>query len=150
MTGQASARVWRWKSHFSTDAPFRSLEVLHLLPELLDHALELKPDIGQLDLIGFGGQRIRFAMEFLRQKIELAPDCAAVGEKFFRLSYMGSEPVEFFTNVGLRSKQDSFLVQPVRIEAVRGRHECGALLDGQRADCFGVSTSRFFSACRRG
>ena len=36
----------------------RSLQVLHLLAKLLDHALELEPGIGQVDIIGFRGERI--------------------------------------------------------------------------------------------
>ena len=52
----------------------RSFEVLHLLAELLDHALQLEADIGQFDVVRLGAQRIGFAVEFLRQEIEPAPD----------------------------------------------------------------------------
>ena len=58
-------------------APSRAialLQVLHLLAELLDHGLELQPDIGQFDVVGFGAQRIGFAVELLGQEIELAAD----------------------------------------------------------------------------
>ena len=49
---------------------------------MLDHALELKSDIGELDVVGFGAQRIRFAIELLRQKIEPAANRPAATEQF--------------------------------------------------------------------
>ena len=104
----------------SWHARHRSLQVLHLLAELLDHGLELQADIGQLDVVGLGAQRIRFAVELLRQKIELAADRAAVGEQLARLRDMRGEPVELLADVGLGGEQDRLLMQPVGIEALRG------------------------------
>ena len=54
-----------------------SFQVLHLLAELLDHGLQLQPDIGQLDVVRLRAQRIGFAVELLRQEVELAADRAA-------------------------------------------------------------------------
>ena len=79
----------------------RSLQVLHLLAELLDHAFQLQADIGELDVVGLGGERIRFAVEFLRQKIEPAADRPAVGDQLLRLRDMRGEPVELLADVGL-------------------------------------------------
>ena len=63
----------------------KSLQVLYLFAELLDHAFELETYIGQLNVIGLRGQCIRFAMKLLRKKIQLATDRAAAGKKPFRL-----------------------------------------------------------------
>ena len=52
----------------------RSFQILHLLAELLDHGLQLQPDVGQLDVVRLGAQRIGLAVELLRQEIELAAD----------------------------------------------------------------------------
>src|SRR3981081_2322910 len=54
------------------------LQVLDLLAELLDQALELEPDIGQLHVARLGAQRVGLAVELLGEKIELAADRAAV------------------------------------------------------------------------
>src|SRR5215475_6102448 len=96
----------------------RSLQVLHLLAKLLDHAFELEPDIGQVDIIRFCGERIRFAVQFLRQKIKLTTYCSASGEKLLCLRYMGGEPVKLLADIGLGGEQDRLLVQAVGVETL--------------------------------
>src|SRR3954471_4085021 len=61
-------------------------QVLHLLAELLDHGLELQPDVGQFEIVGLGAQGIRFAVELLGEKVELAPNRTAVGNHFLACS----------------------------------------------------------------
>ncbi len=43
-----------------------SLNVLHLLAELIDDAFETKADAGHIDGVGLGAKRIGFPVEFLR------------------------------------------------------------------------------------
>src|SRR6478672_1021276 len=94
-------------------------QVLHLLAELFDHALELEPDIGQRDIVRFRADRIGLAIELLRQKIEPATDGAAVCDQPFGLFDMRGKPVELLADVGLARDQDRLLMQPVRIESIR-------------------------------
>src|SRR4051812_37323586 len=99
------------KTNISPRLFMRSFQVLHLLAELLDDGFELKPDIGEFDVVRLGAQGIRFAVEFLGQEIEPAADRAAVSHELPSLRDMGGEPVEFFANVGLAGEQDGFLMQ---------------------------------------
>jgi hypothetical protein len=57
---------------------FFLLNVLHLLAELIDGGFQLKSDRGHRDVVRFRAERIRLAVEFLCQKIELAADLTAV------------------------------------------------------------------------
>ena len=68
-----------------------------------------------------------------RQKVELAPDRAAVGDQLLRLRDMRGEPVEFLADVGLGGDQDRLLVQPVGIEAVARRRAATATCSAMRA-----------------
>ena len=43
--------------------------------------------------------------------------------KLLRLRDMGGEPVEFLADIGLAGEQDRFLMQPVAVEALRGRQQ---------------------------
>ena len=52
----------------------RSLHVLNLLAELLDHGLQVEPDPRQGDVVGLGAERVGLAAEFLRQEVEPAAD----------------------------------------------------------------------------
>ena len=97
---------------------------------------QLQPNIRQFDVIGLGGQGIRFAVEFLRQKIQFAADRAAIGEHLAHLFAMRGETVEFLADIGLGGEQDRLLVQPVAVKTL-GRGQQGRHLFGQpRLDCF--------------
>src|SRR5580698_5037436 len=71
-----------------------SLDILRLLAELVDHGLERQPRAGKRDVGGFRAQRVGFAVELLRQEIELAADRVAGREKRARLLHMRAQPVE--------------------------------------------------------
>src|SRR6185436_20789821 len=86
-TAPASGRAAQ-STCFSPPAP-SLLQVLHLLAELLDHGLELQPDIGQFQVVRLRAQCIRFAIELLGEKVELAPDRAAAGDQLVGLRDMG-------------------------------------------------------------
>ena len=51
-----------------------SLNVLHLLAELIDNALKTKARARNIDGIGLRAKGVGFPVEFLREKIEFAPD----------------------------------------------------------------------------
>src|SRR5262249_22043326 len=105
-----------------------SLQVLYLFAELLDNAFELETYIGQLRIISFRGQCIRFAMKLLCEKIEFAADRAADDEKPFRLLDMRRKPVEFLADVCFCRKQNGLLVQAVGIKPLRSRQQDRDLL----------------------
>src|SRR5262245_6532773 len=50
-----------------------SLNVLDLLTHLIDDGLQLQAGPCRLRIAGFGAQRVRLAIELLRQKIEPSP-----------------------------------------------------------------------------
>jgi hypothetical protein len=93
-----------------------SLQVLHLLAELLDHALELEAGIGQLDVVRLRADRVGFAIELLGEEVEPASDRAAVADQPLRLRDVRRQPVDLLADVGLAGDQDRLLVQPVGIE----------------------------------
>ena len=57
-------------------------------------------------------------MQFLRQKIELAADGTAIRQELLCLCYMRNETIEFLADIGFGCKQDSFLVEPIRVETL--------------------------------
>src|SRR5215475_11512692 len=91
-------------------------QILHLLAKLLDHRLELKPDVGKRHVVRLGAERIGFAVELLRQEVEPSPDRFAVGDQALGLRDMRGQAIELLANVGLAGDQDRFLMQPVRIK----------------------------------
>ena len=97
-----------------------SFQVLHLLAELLDHALELQADIGELHIVRLGAQRVGFAIELLSQEIEPAADRAAVGDQPLACATCERKPIKLLADVGLAGDQDRLLMQAVGIEAVGG------------------------------
>ena len=95
------------------------LQVLHLLAELLDDALELQADIGEFDIVRLGAERVDLAIKLLREEIEPPADGAAAGNEFACLRNVRREPIQLFAHVRLRSHQDRLLMQPVGIEPLR-------------------------------
>ena len=60
------------------------LNVLHLLAHLVDGRLEVKPDPGEGLKARLGTHRVGLAVEFLHQKVELAPHQTALPDQFSR------------------------------------------------------------------
>ena len=68
----------------------------------------------QRDVGGFRAQRVGFAVEFLRQEIELAADRRRRNASSARASCTcACQPVELFAHIGLRREQRHFLRQTV-------------------------------------
>src|SRR4051812_17433719 len=65
--------------------------VLDLLAELIDDRLELEPDCGEVAVGRLRAKRIRFAIEFLGEKIELPADGLGGLEKLPRGFDMGEQ-----------------------------------------------------------
>src|ERR1700722_2932432 len=94
-----------------------SLDVLHLLAELLDLSSQFKPLRGQAHVIGLGAKRARLPPQLLGQEIEPAPDRSPLVDQRPRGGDMGLEPVELFADVSLGREQNGLLVEAVLIEA---------------------------------
>src|SRR5271163_2577282 len=100
-----------------------SLDVLHLLAELLDLRSQFKPLRREADVIGLGAEGARLARKLLGEEIEPPSDRPAPVDQRPSGSDMGLEPVELLANVGLGREQDRLLVKAVLIEAARGPHQ---------------------------
>src|SRR5207253_7315329 len=95
-------------SRLALPAAIVSLQVLHLLAELLDHVLHRKSGIGQFEIVRLGAAGIDLAVELLRQKIQPPADRAALAEHFAGLRDVRGNAVELFANVGFRGDQQRF------------------------------------------
>src|SRR3954466_15219940 len=60
--------------------PLPLLNVLHLLAHLLDQQLQFECAIGDLRAGGLGGERVRLAVELLREKVEPLAGSAALAQ----------------------------------------------------------------------
>ena len=99
------------------------LQILDLFAKLVDHRLEFQPDGCDGGGVRLRTQRIRFAVEFLRQKIELAADGAAICQQRPARRHMRLQPVDLFADIGLGGQKRRFHVQPAGIEIGRRVHE---------------------------
>src|SRR5258708_4341744 len=76
-----------------------SFEVLHLLAELFHRELQSQPDASQLDVAGFGAECVGFAVQFLAQEIELAPNRIAAPKQLGCLRDVGAQAIQFLADV---------------------------------------------------
>src|SRR5580704_4971421 len=90
-----------------------SLDVLHLLAELLDLRSQFKPLRGQAHVIGLGAEGACLPSQLLGEEIEPAADWPALVDQRPRGGDVGLEPVELLADVGLGCEKDRFLVQAV-------------------------------------
>src|SRR6476620_142882 len=101
-----SIRPRRPMMSFSSSAVMRgSLDILHLLAELLDLRLEVQPDDGEGGVVGLGAERVGLARKLLGQEVEAAPDRPALAQQLTRRAHMGPQPVDFLANIGLGGQQ---------------------------------------------
>src|SRR3977135_1616333 len=112
----------------------RSFQILHLLAELLDHGLELKPNVRQLDIVRLRAQRIALAIELLRQEIELAPDRPTGLDEMARLRDVRDEAIELLADTRVGGHQRPPWRQPGGIEAFRAIERCCDLFVEPRLD----------------
>src|SRR5271169_2550408 len=100
-----------------------SLDVLHLLAELLDLRSQFKPLRGEADVIGLGAEGARLARQLLGEEIEPTSARPALVDQRLSGGGMGLEPVELLADVGLGRKQDRFLAKTILVEAARRPHQ---------------------------
>src|SRR5258708_35573928 len=82
-----------------TSRPFL-LDILGLLAELIDRGLESESHARQLDIGGFRAQRVRLAIELLREEVELAPDGVGGLQQGPRLADVGVRAIQLFAYLG--------------------------------------------------
>src|SRR5439155_21280242 len=99
--------------------------VLHLLAELIDNRLQFKSDCRQGSVRRFRAQRIGLAVEFLREKIELAADRLGGAEKLSRRFDMGKQAVDLLLDIGAHRKQCRLLMKTILVEVRARLHETG-------------------------
>src|SRR5262249_32810418 len=127
-----------------------SLQILHLLAELLDHALELEADIGEIDVVRFGAQGVGLAVELLGEEVEPPADGAVLAEQMARLRHVSDAAIGSLGVVGLGGDEKGFRVQPVGIETLRGVEQLRALLGKPRLDSLGPAARRRLGLSRQG
>ena len=92
----------------------------------------------------FRAQRIGFAVEFLGQEIELAPDRVARAISARASCTWARQPVELFAHIGLRGQQRRFLRQPV----LGDRRRCEQFRDLAPRACRAAPRAGPRPACR--
>ena len=121
--------------------------VLHLLAELLDRGLELEADIGELDVIGLGAQRVGFAVEFLgrgsRAGGRSAPPCPI---RVCACATWAARRSSSSRTSALVGDQDRLLVQPVGVEALGCASSVATCSASRARDRFGPAARRPFGA----
>src|SRR5215213_4606364 len=93
------------------DVPL-SFDILDLLPQALDGALQIDADARQLDVGRLRAERVGLAIELLAEEIELAADRIVrpcIGQQGPGLRDVGRQPVELLADVGLADQQRHFL-----------------------------------------
>src|SRR5579872_2460629 len=113
-----------------------SLDILHLLAQLIDRRLEFEPDGRKRGRGRLRTQRVGLAHELLGQEVEPAADARAFGQQRTRRGDMRAQPVELFANVGPASHDRRFLHDAL-VELARAIDQFGhppgeALLQDQR------------------
>src|SRR5918995_5006487 len=90
-------------------ATWRSLQVLDLLAELLDRRLDGKSDAGQLQVRGFGAERVCFSIQLLAEEIQPPSDGATLGEESPRRLRMSLQPIQLLGRIRTVDQERRFL-----------------------------------------
>ena len=104
----------------STSRRDLSLQVLHLLAQLLDRRLHGQADARQLEIGGFGAERVGFPVQLLAQEIEPPADGAAFLQQPPSRLHMRMQAVQLLGGVGALNQQRRFLREPVLRQRRRG------------------------------
>src|SRR5262245_25590886 len=81
------------------------LKVLHLLANLLDQQLQLERAVRDRRARGLGRQRVRLAVQLLRDEVQALAGGAAGPEHALDLVEMGAQAVELLRHVGLGGEE---------------------------------------------
>src|SRR5438045_1994191 len=87
------------------------LNVLYLLPHLLDQHLQLHRNAGDFVGDGLGAERVRLAVELLAEEVESLAAGAALVEDALHLGHVGDEARELLVHVDARGVEHYFLGQ---------------------------------------
>src|SRR6266404_3753784 len=98
----------------------RSFDVLYLLPQFFDFRFDFEADSGNGERLAFHTRsfrkhRVRFAMHFLQQKIQLLAQFARAIQQFSKLQQVAAQAVEFFADVAAFRQDRSLLRDACRI-----------------------------------
>src|SRR6187549_168519 len=90
-----------------------SFEILHLLAHLLDQHLELERNLRQLGVDRLRAERVRFAMQLLREEVEALADVAALRQDAPDLGNVRRKPRHLLGDVDAGGEQRELLLQPL-------------------------------------
>ena len=111
---------------------------------MLDNRLQFKPDPRQRDIVCLCTQGIGLAAEFLREKIEFAPDRPALGKEGSGRLHMRSKPVELLADISARRDENRLLMKPIGIEPGLAIDQLGDLGFQTGPDGIGLARRRGF------
>src|SRR5258707_14872344 len=76
-----------------------SLDILDLLPDLLELRLDVHHEVRKLHILALRAQGIGFARHFLEQKLQTTPDGCAIGEQRLELIEMAGQAYQLLGDV---------------------------------------------------
>src|SRR5215213_4274489 len=88
--------------------PLPLLNVLHLFAHLLDQQLQFERAIGDLRAGGLGGERVRLAVQFLREEVEALARRTAVPQHAIDFRKVYGQPLELLVDVALAREHGDF------------------------------------------
>src|SRR5690606_6836213 len=96
-------------------ASFRSLDVLHLLADLVDQHLQFHRRAAGAAVDRLRAEGVGLAVELLQQEIQAPADRLALGEHAADLGDVAGEAVELLVHVELLQREHQLLLHPRRI-----------------------------------
>ena len=94
-----------------------SLYILNLFADLFEFRFRVDDVLGEGCVVGFGADRVEFAVEFLAEEVEGAADGIAAGEVFVEFAEVGAEAGGFLGDVAAVGEEGDFLEDAVVVEA---------------------------------
>src|SRR5262249_40095400 len=102
------------------------LNILNLLPELLDFDAQFEGDHGEARIVRFGAKRVGLAGKLLSQEVELTASSAALADNLAGGVAVGGEPVKLFSDLRFGRKQKRPRRQRAGVEfAIAGKQGKG-------------------------
>src|SRR5437879_9214329 len=91
--------------------PARLFKILHLLADLLQHALGGQRGLAHLEVVGLGGHRVDLAVQLLDQEVERPAHGTALGAQQRELGEVRAQPRQLLGHVALRSEEHTSELQ---------------------------------------
>src|SRR5713101_9201556 len=86
-----------------------SLDILHLLAQLLELGLRRDDELGYAEAIGFRPHRIHLAVHLLQQKVELPPARLGAVRQRDPVRHVTPKPRNLFADIGTRCDPNDLL-----------------------------------------